>query len=331
MLVVIKFIIGDSMARQNKSSTNKIFRTLDEQIEILKEKGLVIDDIDFAKQILLRENYFFISGYRHLLLKSKTDKRFLPNTNFRELYAIFNFDRQIRNIIFKNLLIIENNIKSIFSYQLSKKYGYKEKEYLKPSNFTNNPDKFRQVNDLIKKMKRQIKINGQQHTATKHYQINYGYLPLWVVVKVLSFGIVCELFTIMKKEDQIEISEIYDIDSNTLSIYLPILANFRNLCAHENILYDYKTQRPIPDCFYHNALNIPKKDGEYIYGKDDLFALIIILKRMLSKDEFKLLINELTYEIDVLDGKLNAITIEKLLNDIGFPINFREICYLEME
>ena len=331
MSVVIKSIIGESIARQDRQSSNKIFKTLDEQIDILKEKGLVIDDINFAKQILLRENYFFISGYRHLLLKSKTDRKFIPNTNFRELYAIFNFDRQIRNIIFKNLLIVENNIKSIFSYQLSKKYGYREKEYLKPSNFTNNPDKFRQVNDLIKKMKRQIKINGNQHAATKHYQINYGYLPLWVVVKVLSFGIVCELFTIMKKEDQIEISEIYNIKPNTLSIYLPILANFRNLCAHENILYDYKTQRPIPDSFYHNALNIPKKDGEYIYGKDDLFALIIILKHMLSKDEFKLLINELTYEIDVLDGKLEVITIEKLLNDIGFPINFKEICFLEKE
>lgn len=330
MSVVIEFIIGDSMSK-DKYSTNKIFKTLDEQIEILKNKGLVIDDVDSAKSILLRENYFFISGYRYLLLKSRTDKKFLPNANFRELYALFNFDRQVRNIIFKNLLIVENNIKSIFSYQLSKKYGYKEKDYLRPSNFTNNPEKFRQVNDLIKKMKRQIRINGNQHSATKHYQMNYGYVPLWIVVKVLSFGIVCELYTIMKKEDQIEISEIYKIDPTTLCIYLPILSNFRNLCAHEDILYDYKTQKPIPDTMFHRQLNIPKQDGEFIYGKDDLFALIIILKRMLAKDEFKLLINEITYELDVLEGKLKTIKIDKLLNAIGFPTNFREICYMEKE
>ena len=52
---------------------------------------------------------------------------------------------------------------------------------------------------------------------------------------------------------------------------------------------------------------------------------------MLDKDEFKLLINELVYEIDVLDGKLKTIKIERVLNDIGFPINFTEICYLEKE
>ena len=319
------------MEKNNNSSTNKIFRTLDEQVEILKSKGLIINDINFAKGVLLRENYFFLAGYRHLLLKSKTDKRFINNATFDELYALFNFDRQVRNIIFKNLLIIENNIKSIFSYQLSKKYGYKEKDYLKPSNFTNNPEKFRQVNDLIKKMKRQIRINGNQHSATSHYQNNYGFVPLWVVVKVLSFGIVCELYSIMKKEDQLEISDIYHIEPKTLSLYLPILASFRNLCAHEDILYDYKTQRPIPDTKYHNELNIPKKDGEYIYGKNDLFALLIIIKQMISKSEFKLLINEINYELAILEGKLKTIKISKLLNEIGFPTNFKELSFIEKE
>ena len=88
----------------------KIFKNLDEQIDILKGKGLIIEDIDYTKNILLRENYFFISGYRHLFLKSAKDRTFLPGTTFRELYSMFNFDRQIRNIIFKNLLIIENKM-----------------------------------------------------------------------------------------------------------------------------------------------------------------------------------------------------------------------------
>ena len=113
------------------------------------------------------------------------------------------------------------------------------------------------------------------------------------------------------------------------STTLPILSNFRNLCAHEDILFDHKTQRPIPDTRFHAGLYIPKTDGEYIYGKEDLFALIIIMKQMLSRDEFKLMINELTYEIDVLEGKLNVINIDKVLDTIGFPLNFREISCLE--
>ena len=310
------------------SGQAKIFKTIDEQIDILLSKGLIIDDIDYVKDTLLRENYFFLMGYRHLFIRSESDRRFIPNTNVEELYAMFNFDRQIRNIIFKNILIVENNAKSIFSYILSKKYGIKEKNYLNPKNFNQAPEKRRQVNDLIKKMQRQIRVNGGQHSATMHYINNYGYVPLWIVVKVLSFGIVSELFTILKPEDQQEIASIYKISPENLAQYFQIMANFRNLCAHEDILYDHRTQKIIGDTKYHDGLDIPTTDGEYIYGKDDLFALIIILKQLLRPEEFRLLINELSYEIDILCGKLKVINIGKVLDTMGFPRNFREILNL---
>ena len=109
----------------------KDFKTLDEQIEILKNRGLVINDVEKTESLLLSENYFFINGYRHIFLKSHKDSNFIKGTTFEELYAVFQFDRNFRNILFKNLLIVENNLKSIISYRLSKKYGVKEKDYLK--------------------------------------------------------------------------------------------------------------------------------------------------------------------------------------------------------
>lgn len=307
----------------------KTFKTIEEQIDILKSKGLQIDDITYTSNVLLRENYFFISGYRHLFLKSPKDRMFIPGTEFKELYAMFNFDRQIRNIFFKNILIVENNAKSIFSYQMSKKYGIREKNYLNPSNFDRSSDKVRQVNDLLKKIKRQIRVNGGQHSATMHYLSNYGYVPFWVVVKVLSFGLISELYTVMKPDDQKEIAENYGVSVSSLLAYFPILANFRNLCAHEDIMYEHKTQKVIEDTKYHAYLHIPKMDGEYIYGKDDLFGLVIILKQLLREEDFVMLINELSYEIDRLDGKIHSIPIEKILDRMGFPENYREIARID--
>ena len=308
---------------------SKKFKNLDEQIEILRSKGLIIENEDEARDILFRENYFFISGYRHLFMRTAKERRFIEGTTFDELYSMFVFDRKIRNIMFKNILIIENNIKSIISYQLSKKYGFREKEYLNPKNFTQDSLKTRQVHDVLNKMRRQIKINGKQHAATLHYISNYGYIPLWVLVKVLSFGIVSELYTILKSEDQYVISEVYGLDSDTLQIYLSLLSNYRNLCAHEDILYDHRTQRTIPDTVYHYKLNIDMTDDEYNYGKNDLFALVIIMRQMLTDEEFRELIFELGYEVDVLDGKVDVIPINALLNRIGFPDNWRDIVDIE--
>jgi abortive infection bacteriophage resistance protein len=307
----------------------KVFKTLDEQIEILKGKGLVIDDIEYARNIILRENYFFLMGYRHLFYKSDGSKTFRDNTNFRELYALFTFDRQLRNIIFKNVLIIENNCKSIFSYVLSHKYGYKENDYLRPQNYVQSHEKQRQVNDLLRKMKRQIRINGGQHDATKHYINNYGYIPLWVVVKVLSFGITSELYTIMKDVDQRDIAKEFHVDPENLLTFLPILSNYRNLCAHEDILFEHHTQKVIPDNKYHEALHISKMDDEYMYGKGDVFAVVLIFKYLLSKDDFRLFLNEVSYELDRLAGKLNSIPVYYVLDHMGFPTNYLEL--LDME
>lgn len=307
----------------------KQFKTLDEQIEIFKHKGLVIKDEKYAKEVLLRENYFFLNGYRHLFYKSETEKAFIPGTTFEELYSMFLFDRSFRNVLFKYLLVIENNLKSITSYQLSKKYGYKEKDYLKVKNFTQIPERQRQVNDLIKKMKRQIRINGSQHTATSHYVSHYGYIPLWILVKVLSFGVVSEMVSILKPEDQKDISNIYGIETDDFINYLPILANYRNLCAHEDILYENRTQKEISDTIYHKILNIQRDEEGYIYGKNDLFALIIIMKQMLLKEEFKNMTFELDNIVQTLNYNLTSIKIDKVLNQMGFPLNWEELSKIE--
>ena len=314
---------------RKQSMRNKEFKNLDEQIEILKSKGLVVDNIEYAKEVLLRENYFFLSGYRHLFMKSNNNKKYIDGTTFEELYSLFLFDRSFRNLLFKNILIIENNVKSVLSYSLSLKYGYREKEYLHPKSFTTNPEKSKAVNDIIKKMKRQINNNALQHSATSHYVNNYGYIPLWVLVKVLSFGIVGELYSILKKEDQINIADIYHINPETFSNYLVILSNYRNLCAHEDIVFENRTQRQIEDTKYHRLLKIDIMNDEYIYGKNDLFALFIIIKQMLKDNEVKDMALELEKLLENLEYNVKSIPISKVLDKMGFPPNWMDIIEID--
>ena len=47
----------------------KEFKNLDEQITILEYKGMTVEDKEYAKEVLLRENYFFLSGYRLLFMQ----------------------------------------------------------------------------------------------------------------------------------------------------------------------------------------------------------------------------------------------------------------------
>ena len=50
-----------------------------------------------------------------------------------------------------------------------------------------------------------------------------------------------------------------------------------------------------------------------------------MFKYMLRDDDSKLLIYEVGYELDMLAGKIKVIDIDKILDEIGFPNNWREI------
>ena len=70
-------------------------------------------------------------------------------------------------------------------------------------------------------------------------------------------------------------------------------------------------------------------DDHYNYGKNDLFAVIIIMKRMLTKNEFNDFLFQIGYEIDILENKIKSVPTSLILNKIGFPDNWREITELD--
>ena len=222
-------------------------------------------------------------------------------------------------------MVIENQLKSVVSYQLSKRYGYRDKDYLNIKNFTKDKFKSRRVKDIIEKMKRQVRNNGAHHMATQHYLSNYGYIPMWVMVKVLSFGIVCELYSILKTEDQVSVADMFGVNTSYMESFLPILSNYRNLCAHEDIVYDHRTEKGIVNTPYHEKLGIPVMDDEYIYGKDDIFSVFIIFKYLLRADDFRLMMREINYEIEKLNGVINTIPIAKILDRMGIPDNYMDL------
>ncbi len=99
----------------------------------------------------------------------------------------------------------------------------------------------------------------------------------------------------------------------------------RNFSAHGNRLYCLSTTRPLINTNIHKNLFIKINQIKYIKGKRDLFAAIIALRYVISVNELKRFITELSEVIDKLSSKLNVITIEKVLASMGFPLNWKDI------
>ena len=83
---------------------SKPFKTFDEQLEILQERGLNIEDIDLATTILQHLNYYRLSGYT--LTLRKNDK-FYKGTKLSDIIQIYNFDKELKYILLTHLEDIE--------------------------------------------------------------------------------------------------------------------------------------------------------------------------------------------------------------------------------
>ena len=307
----------------------KTFKTIDEQIELLQSRNLHIENKETVKEILLNNNYYYlINGYKDLFLnKNSKTEMFRNETTLEEIYSLYEFDRKIRIIFLEYILLIERKIDTYIAYEFSKNYGHKN--YLIPENFNvSNKNKeliHKFINDI------NLEISHQYKNANKmiiHYLNTYKYIPLWVLIRILSFGKVSKFYSFMKQKEQNNISRKFNIQSETLKVYLINLGNVRNICAHDEKLYDIRLKNRINITDFHRKLELKRKNNKTTYATRDLFSVIIILKILLEKDVFNEFYNSIIKTIKILDNQLSTIKIDKILYKMGFPKNYKELLKL---
>lgn len=129
----------------------KLFSTVDDQVTLLRdEKGIQINDEAFAKDILFRIGYFpLMGGYKHLFRIPLT-KNHKTGTTFEEIFALYAFDADLRELVFRYLLQIERHIRSLMSYYFTKLHGEAQSEYLNASNYNNSQRNNSALSKLIR-------------------------------------------------------------------------------------------------------------------------------------------------------------------------------------
>lgn len=315
----------------------KEFKNIDEQIEILKNRGLIFENVEFAKEKLLETNYYnTINGYKKLFVTSDIDNNeiFISGAKYEELYYLSEFDRSIRTVYFENILKIENRLKTLVAYYFSEQYGYDN--YLKIENFdtlrTSESERAieRRIKDiqyLISSIQKEIADSIDKKDYINHYVMKHGYVPLWVLVNALTLGTISKFYQYMPQMLRVKVSRHFNIDESDLCIYIKILAFWRNLCAHDERFYDSQSKRivSLPDTEYHEMLNLPRQGNQYISGKYDLFSLTIVLRKLLPEKDFVRFYNKMNGRIYSIASRLSSITIDDIKQIMGFPNNWEQI------
>lgn len=305
---------------------DKPFMTYEQQIEkLVKDKGLEINDREYAIKLLKNHSYFdLISGYKEPF-KNKEGKYKL-HTSIEDIYALYCFDDAIRTVFLKYILKVEKKIKSLISYSFCEENGEEQAHFLNATKYNYTPQNQDDVNDLISRLSKII-VDPQNYPYIKHQKKKHYNVPLWVLMKALTLGTVSKMYSFLPQNIQCKVSvEFQYVNEGMLVQMLDLLARVRNVCAHNERLYDYKYRKgTIDNTDIHDILSIPKRKGQYLKGKNDLFAVVIVMKYMLEDDDFKKFIDSMDDAVKCLFHATKRIDQKQLYKYMGFPENWKSI------
>ncbi len=287
-------------------------------------------------RILESENYYnVINGYKELFLASAatstTDEVYKPGTTFNEVYALYTFDRELRNIYLKYLLKLENTFKTVIAHEFSKKYGHDN--YLKIENFDiSNEQKItsaiKLVGDIQQEIARQM---SKHHQVVTHYMTEHGYIPLWVLVNVLTFGKIENFYKNMKTVDKTIVAKQFNLHPDELAKFMHMLALARNKCAHDERFFDIRFRESLHTRSIRNfsQLGIVRApDGSYTYGTNDAYAIAIMFALLLSKTDLNEFMSSMNSAFSKLQKQLTTISATDIMNIMGYNSSWKNLSKL---
>ncbi|MBQ1711232.1 MAG: Abi family protein, partial [Treponema sp.] len=238
-------------------ANDKQFKTVDEQILLLKSRKLQFKDEAKAKAILEKINYFdIINGIENILLKTMNPKVY-DNVYFEDFYEIYKFDTDIRILTLKKIFEIEarlrtslaHNFAGQFCTQIPDTLNYREKQYYQQPVKTNTY----LYNTFMKfdLFKRNVKMsNGtvklgfvESKKRDKDYIRTYNRPPFWVIIKDFSFGDLYFTYCFQKDVIKDKVLKDFGLTLNDDAMFQQILHTLkyaRNCCAHLELITRFK-------------------------------------------------------------------------------------------
>ena len=272
---------------------DKEFKTTDEQLDILRERGLTITDDNKAKDFLLHNNYYRISGYSLTLRKNDV---FSKTATFQNIVDIYNFDHELRHIVLKYLEVIEVHVKSVYVYEFTRAHG--PTGYLDQT-FFSNKNKHKEILDKANQQKNQ----RLPHEAYLKHFINdlQQDIPLWAFVDLFTISDISFLYSISEQPIKDAVAHTFGLTMNRgsaiLGGYMHSMTMIRNLCSHGSRIYNRLFEQKPSLNKKEKSLLIKNKDGEI--DNAHFYGFVLIMKRLLPADIF----NEMKTEIVNLTKK----------------------------
>ena len=219
--------------RVEKVKFDKPALDVDKQIELLKSRGLIINDIDFAKNILSNITYYRLSAYMKYF---QIGDNFKKSVTFEDIVNLYNFDKDLKSVIFENIRVIEISLRAKICLHMCSNYG--SHWFYDINNYKSRWD-YEKTLEILESEK-----GLKKDTFIKYYYEKYSepdLPPFWMISEVLSMGDLSKILNGLNFKDVKQIAKSLTPDYFTppvLTNWIHVLATIRNICAHHSRLWN---------------------------------------------------------------------------------------------
>lgn len=229
-----------------------------DQVDLLRQRGMVVSDRTQAAGFLASVNYYHLRGYYLDVLPPGGDT-FVQLFTFEQLIGRYDTDRRLRAILFAAICAVEQRVRTIVGYTLGMHLG--PLGYLDPSHFR----KSSHHKDFLRGLGQEM--NRSREEFVKHHDRHYqGKLPFWVMVELLTLGNLSKLVKNTSKAIHQDIATQLGTPDSVLDGMLRAVTIVRNMTAHHNRLRGAKIHATCPvlkqhQCLLREAQNRPTHSG----------------------------------------------------------------------
>lgn len=223
---------------------NKPAYTIDQQISLLKSRGMLFRNEPQASQYLSNISYYRIKGYWWDMQEDYTLHTLKPNTYFEDIISRYNFDRQLRLILFDAIERIEIALRTKMIYHLSITYG--SLWYLDPELFERTPITLRDGTvktihqNTLAELKKESDRSQEIFIKDHHRRYPDQDADAWKILEVASMGTLSKLYKNLKNQlpEKAEIAKEMGLNLHSeLSSWLEAITYIRNIIAHHSRLW----------------------------------------------------------------------------------------------
>lgn len=223
-------------------ATNKDSRTIAEQITLLKQRGMLMKDEQKAAFYLNHISYYRLKGYWWDMQTDRTNHTFAPNSYFEDVIERYNFDRQLRLILFDAIEFIEIALRTKLIYHLSQAYGglwhldetLFEDTDLHAKHIENLKNEFAMSGEIFAK---DFRAKHPTESPDPKIWISSENPDVWLIFEVATFGILSKIYKNLKHQlpQKSQIANEFGINStNCFSSWLESISYLRNIVAHHS-------------------------------------------------------------------------------------------------